>query len=250
MTPKIPKSLEDRRAERPYFDASKLGAIDNYYVCWLDLMGAQSVMRRSLKVASSFVMKIHIACLDVLATDRADVTLLPVIDGVYIVSRNQKPLLYFLKRVLAKLALSFVFEEQPLYQFLVRGAIAFGPLAIGDAMIPGAYTLANNPEYTKRITLGIPLSQAYDDEHRAPPFGIYLNESTRAFSAPHDDVFQGVYWKWWSFNNEAADNELVTYLRDSVRAYYKWAERHPATLLYESSRMKEHLALFEEYLGE
>ena len=45
-----------------FFDKSKVSPT-NEYICWIDVMGSQSIMLRSLKIASNFVMKLHIAAL-------------------------------------------------------------------------------------------------------------------------------------------------------------------------------------------
>ena len=50
-TEPIPKSLQNRKGERPFFDVDKMPPIENLYVCWLDLMGANSIM--SIKMSTS-----------------------------------------------------------------------------------------------------------------------------------------------------------------------------------------------------
>jgi hypothetical protein len=128
MPTRVSSSLDARKSERPFFDARKLPRIGYSYVAWLELMGAQSIMRRSLATATNFVMKIHVSCQTVVQRQgHSDLDLCPMIDGVYMATTKQSVLLHFLKAVLSKLALAFIFEENPLYHFLVRGAIAYGP---------------------------------------------------------------------------------------------------------------------------
>jgi len=213
-------------------------------------MGAQSIMRRAIGIATNFVMKIHIACQDVLQNQPQDIQLFPVVDGVYIVSVRQAPILFFIKAVMIKLALAFIFEEDNLHRFIVRGAISFGPVSTGNRMLDASVCLRRSAEYSNRIALGIPLSQAFDDEKRAAPFGVYLSECARSFAPPEDEVIGGTHWKWWMLNNTAEDNEVVKFLKQSVEDYYNWAKRHPTTLLYELDRMEAHLNLFKEYISD
>jgi len=245
----IPASLERRKGDRPYFDSQMMPKIGNYYVCWFDLMGAQSIMRRSIIIATNFVMKIHIASQNVLQKEHHDVELFPVIDGIYIVSRRQSPLLFFLKSMMSRLALTFIFEEQHIHRFLVRGAIAFGPLSLGSTLTRTSNCLTDSMDYCKRIALGIPLSQAYDDEKNAAPFGIYLSECARSFSPADDEVLGGTHWEWWRQANSAEDNEIVDFLKSTLEEYYSWAEKHPSTLLYQEDRMRAHLKLAHEYFS-
>ena len=104
------------RTDAPiFFDASKLSPAPEY-VCWIDVMGSESIMLRSLKTASNFVMKLHIAALT--ACDSINVDVFPVIDGMYVCSPSQKRILDFIDRVYSILADTFINEtEQYLCMF-------------------------------------------------------------------------------------------------------------------------------------
>jgi hypothetical protein len=251
MSVSISSSLQTRKAERPFFDSQKLPEIRQSYVAWLDLMGAQSIMRRSLASATNFVMKIHVSCQTVIqGDDHSDIDLYPMIDGVYIVTPRQPALLDFLKAVLTKLALAFIFEENPLYRFLVRGAIAFGPLIKGEDMLECSKALQRSPEYCSRVALGMPLTQAWDAEKKAAPFGIYIHESARAFAPGRTKPLGGTHWKWWLQRKTAQDDELYAHLKTAIEKHYVWVAAHPTTLLYESGRIAAHADLAREYFAD
>ena len=107
------QSLVGHMDERPFFNVERMHAPSSKYVCWVDVMGSDSAMRRSIKIAANFVMKLHVAALEVLPTDDT-VVLYPVIDGLYACAAGQGRILDFLKGVLFRVALSFVSEREPI----------------------------------------------------------------------------------------------------------------------------------------
>jgi hypothetical protein len=247
MKKTIPPTLIARKAERPYFQHRHIPEPEPHYVVWLDVMGSQGAMRRSLPMSTNFVMKLHIACQQSLPNHGPNLELFPVIDGVYITCPTKGPVLYFVKEVMSRLALTYIFEDDLKFKFMVRGAMAFGPISKGSSF-PSTNTVFNiNPSYTSHIVLGPALSQAYEDERKASPFGIYVSESARMFAPVGEQPFQGVHHKWWYAGNSAGDNELISHLKDAIHHWFEWAAQHPSSLMYEPARMKEHRALFDEY---
>jgi hypothetical protein len=98
--------------------------------------------------------------------------------------------------------------------------------------------------YTDQIAIGVPLSQAYTQEHVAPPYGFSVAESARTFASPGDKPYSGVFWRWCSTESEQG-RQLVKALED----YYSWAKKHSVTLQYAADRMDVHLAAAREYFG-
>jgi hypothetical protein len=72
----------DGSDEKLIFDARKMNAESNEFVCWLDIMWPRNIQGRSSSVAANFVMKLHIACLGSNSDER--VRLYPMNDGVYV----------------------------------------------------------------------------------------------------------------------------------------------------------------------
>ena len=112
-------------------------------------------------------------------------------DGVYITSQRRSPMQNLLKQALCRVALTFLNEEKPFHQFLVRGAIAFGPMYHG-ATLDGrtSRVLADHPAVRDSILMGLPIAQACQSERDAPPFGIAIHSSARGFAPTGDHPFR------------------------------------------------------------
>jgi hypothetical protein len=114
-----------------YFNAKELPESTPEYVAWVDVMGTQSVMSRSLSIAANFIFKLHTAALDAQKKTDGNIHLYPVMDGLYASSSSQEAILYFLRSVFCKIAETLILEENNMYRFIVRGALAFGPIIHG-----------------------------------------------------------------------------------------------------------------------
>jgi hypothetical protein len=231
-----------------YFNVRHVSETKPVYVCWLDVMGSQNAMLRSVRTAANFVCKIHDAALTEIEdfADR-DVRLFPVMDGVYITSPRQGPLRYFLSRVMRRLAETFLREKTPWFRFLVRGCIAYGPLVDGKDIQPQAsYALANHPGYRDSILIGMPLAQAYRGENNAPPFGIFIDESARAFAGENEKTFSFIWWDWYSEAQPRLDpKEMHTALMD----HFDWCKNYVNTIGYNPDRIEAHKRLADEYFS-
>jgi hypothetical protein len=247
----LPPILIQRKDERPYFDESKMGPPSVEYVCWIDVMGSRSIMLRSASIAANFVMKLHVAALQAKETVAYnDLELYPMIDGVYACAPTQGPMLAFVKTAFSCLALGFLFEANPLYRFTVRCGLSFGPIFKGRKTTQCSDVLNRHPSYCDRVLLGIPLSQAYDCERLAAPFGVCLDESTRAFAPSGADTLSGMHWKWWRFRNQPGDNDIATCLKRSLERHYDWCSKHVTSILYDSEAIKRHRDLVADYFAE
>lgn len=240
-------SLESRRSERPFFDESRVPEVPKEYVCWLDVMGAESAMRRSHRIAANFVMKLHVSALVLSA--QPDVDVYPVIDGMYLCSPDLPHLLTYLKGIMTKLSLTFIFEDRPDHRFMARGALAFGPVIKGRTAHNASVALEGNPSYADRILLGIPLVQAYADERRASPLGIYIHESARSFAPEGGLPLPMTHWKWWTWYQTDDDVKLARVLEKTIQAHLEWCIGHSTTILYPLDRIREHQFLAQEYFS-
>jgi hypothetical protein len=120
----------------------------------------------------------------------------------------------------------------------------------GEDMLECSKALEHSPEYCKRVALGMPLTQAWEAEKKAAPFGTYIHESARALAPSRARPLGATHWKWWLQGNTAEDNELYAYLKAAIQDYYVWVAAHPTTLLYESPRIAAHAELAREYFSE
>jgi hypothetical protein len=241
----------DEKYERLVFKQPQMKAPTNEYVCWLDVMGSRNIMRRSMSFAANFVMKLHIACLSTWESE-PNIELYPMVDGVYACSTNLVELLAFVKIVYRRLAMEFVSEDNPLYRFMIRGGVSFGPVIKQPDFADCSEVLGENEDYCKRIFLGITLSQSYDKEREAPPFGIVMDDSVSAFGMLGSRPFAGVYWRWWSWDSKDGfdDRSLVKRLSESLIEYYDWCELHSYAIGYKPDRIASHRRLISEYFSE
>lgn len=214
-----------------YFDARELPAPTDEYVAWIDVMGIQSHMSRSINVAANFMGKLHVAVLD---APLDGVSLYPIMDGLYATSPSRKALEDFLRHILTALAKLFVSEKHCHFQFIVRGAIAYGQIYhgrnIGDA---ASKRLAEKPGYRASLLLGEPIIHSNQGERNAPPFGVFIHETART----SDD---GEWWRW--FNGQIDPAELMQRLRE----HYDWCLKKDST--YAPERLKAHLDLATKFL--
>ncbi|ABO89679.1 TPA: hypothetical protein P2N00_001605 [Aeromonas salmonicida] len=225
------------------FNANLLPEPQNEYVAWVDVMGIQSAMSRSLSISANFVFKLHIAAL---SAPRENVQIYPVMDGFYACSPCQNAMLAFLRNVLTTMGSIFLETPQPLHRFIARGALAFGPVIHGsqvpDGVDPG---LVGHEQYKSAILLGMPIVQANKAEGFAPPFGIYIHESARAFAPDGQQPFHHVWWKWVNPDVSHVWNNLL----ERLSSHYEWCSGRPNRLLYDATRISAHKQLATEYFS-
>ena len=229
----------------PFFNGQLLPNPTQEYVVWLDLMGIQSSMSRSLPITANFIFKLHAAAL---LAPSAGVVLYPVMDGLYAASSNQNTILEFLRSVFVEIAGEFNGAADPLHRFIVRGAIAYGPVIHGSAVPAHASNSFQTPqgtEYKNAILLGMPMVQAHQSERNAPPFGLFVHESARAFSPPGVNPLHHVWWRWVNAGNAPVWNAL----RPALHQHYQWCRERPNHLLYDIDRINVHDGLAQQYFA-
>lgn len=235
-----------------YFDASRLPTLVDHYVCWVDVMGSANSMARSLPTAANFICKLHCAGLqayqDVVqeaVEHETTLRLYPVIDGIYVTARRKAHLMPFLSKTLRPLAETFLQEHTQVHRFLVRGAIAYGPVVHGHDLEPEASRVLDGAqEYRDSILMGLPMAQAYLAEPTAPPYGIAVHESARAFAPEGETPFQFLWWDWYRQSQPPLDGQEFL---EQLRAYFAWFEEHTHTTGYDVERIKYHRELAKEY---
>ena len=154
-----------------YFDALNLGEPSSEYVAWIDVMGMQGILARSVKIAANFSYKLHIAALE---SPNAEIKLYPIMDGLYACSPSRDALIAFIRSVLRVLTAKFVDETKHGYRFLVRCGVAHGEVYHGcDLNRAASFTLADNPGYRDKLMIGEPIVSAFKGERKAPPFGVF-----------------------------------------------------------------------------
>lgn len=221
---------------------------DNEFVCWLDMMGTKSIMSRSLEEYSIKMFKLHNTALlaEEEMEDSEDLTLYPVMDGVYIVSKTKHTLEEYLRLVFNTLAQDIIDEREVYHRFIIRAAVAFGPIVHGQDIPEDATQLDDT--FKDTLLLGFPMVQAFGYEKEAPPFGIYIHESARSFTSNEgeEEPFRYVWWKWF----EPFDRAIAVELREILAEYYEWAKDNSRRIGYEFDKIEEHEKLAKQYYPE
>jgi hypothetical protein len=231
-----------------FFNAQNIDNPANVYVAWLDVMGTRNTMATSVKTAANFIFKFHEA---VTSQQANDVERFPVQDGVYVTSPRMASILTVLKATLSSMADLFVSEGKQEHRCLVRGALAFGPVYFGRQITPGvSRNLSAQDSYKSALLVGIPVIQAYLSEREAPPFGLYIHESVRAFSSPGSSVLPFRWWKWMteSIISDYSNLEITpTSLCEQILNYLDWAKKHSIVLGYELDSIARHRSMTESF---
>jgi len=225
-----------------FFNSQSLPPAGNEYVAWVDIMGTQAAMSRSIDISANFIFKLHVAALQ---APHANVEIYPVMDGFYASSQNQQDMLEFLRNIFQSVADEFNQERNPLHRFIIRGGLAFGPVIHGRAIGPQASTVLNaNPGYGDSILLGMPMIQAHSSESIAPPFGVAVHESARAFSSAGAHPIHFMWWKWHNQTNNAIWQQLTV----DLNAHFNWCSSQSMAINYNLDRIKTHSEMAKQYL--
>jgi Spy/CpxP family protein refolding chaperone len=231
---------------RPYYLGDESGPQKSRYVLWVDIMGSQGKMLRNVRTASIPLMKLHVAALNAKKKTIGGVDLFPVIDGIYVVSEHLGSIGFFISDVFRSMAAEFLVLNH-WERSVIRGAVAYGPVIMGEECKEGAAILKES-NYVNSILLGMPLVQAYTAEKGAPPFGVYVHESVRAFGQIAGHSVTVLFWRWWSKNG--SNTSVATALLPSLRSYFEWCRKNSVTSGYPPDRIVAHQVLAEEYFGE
>jgi hypothetical protein len=228
------------------FNADNLPDMASEYVTWVDVMGTQVSMSRSIKMTANFIFKLHIAALRAKTTA---IRIYPVMDGFYASTPDRGPMLTFLRNVFKSVAEEFSSTIESQHRFLIRGGLAYGPVIHGQDVGQCAQELQNNPSYAGAVLLGMPMVQAHLSERDAPPFGVFVHESARAFAPAGSEPLHWIWWKWKIDNNEESLT-LWNNLRGHLLQHLDWCKARAQAILYNADRIEAHRKMVEQYFEE
>jgi len=174
------------------------------------------------------------------------VSLFPVIDGMYVVSDNLFSIVFFISDVFRSMAAEFIVLENR-ERSIIRGAFAHGPVILGEECKEGAEEFKETA-YANSILIGMPLVQAFEDEKKAPPFGVFVHESARAFSQIGKHQITTPLWRWWIGNQDTS--QIAAALPPCLTSYFDWCRNNPIQNEYPTDRLEAHAAKVREYFGE
>lgn len=238
--------------EQPDFDIGKIPTPQNRYLAWIDVMGTAAISARSLSEASIKVFKLHIASHAAYEScdgpKKQQLDIYPMIDGIYVLSSSKNALLEYLQSTFIALGTDIVDAEEIFHVLAVKASVAYGPVIQGEQLGDYNEVLAGT-ESQERTMVGLPIVQSFLSESEAPPFGVFIHESARAFAPDGDDPFNFVWWKWFESNKKKYDNtDLARDIRDTLNDYYEWAKSNSERINYSENKIEEHKQLVNQYL--
>ena len=232
-----PNRLESQW-DKPYFDNRTLNPTPRF-VAWVDLMGASNLMMLSLPQVAVFVAKIHAAGID--AQRRfTTVSIHPITDGFFATCSTWNELRDFTSRVMRSLAYCFQAEADQRHRFLVRSGIAYGRFISGDQIEVGSNTFTGQSAYLHNVMIGSPLAWAYKAESKAPPFGIYVDQSITTQSG---ERIAWVLHKWWA----SAQETWAQQFGGTVKAHLEWMNANSIGTRYPVDKHAAYVEAVTEY---
>jgi hypothetical protein len=213
------------------FSSEQLSPAENCYVAWLDLMGAGQIMSVSVHKSANFLVRLHMAVETARMESGFELKTLPINDGIFIISPKKGEIMTVVRHAMILLSARFIATPRPHDRCLMKGSIAFGPVYAGGQLRKGISRkqLRERPEFLERLWFGPPIIQAYQNESSAPPYGIAVHESARAFAAKEEPPFQTTHWLWWQDNAESTRIPKLPSLTDlkdvlalELESYFTW----------------------------
>ena len=208
------------------------------YVCWMDIMGTGNGMYQNISDVAKHLLQFQILAKD---GEGEKITIYPMMDGIYVVSEDSSSLIEFLKTTFKKAAQRVV-EREVGDVFIIRAGISYGPIVEGGDFTIG-FDDGRYKENIESLLIGPPMVEAYGIEEKAPPFGISVHESARAFSPEN---FEYQWYEWYSPKNKELANEL----RKKLESYFNEREKRTHMTNYEAEKIDHHRELIELYLPE
>lgn len=230
-----------------YVNDKALGDARNEYVLWVDIMGTKNKIQASVKTASIFMLKLHVAILENLTES---LTAYPIMDGAYITSPIKSEMEKFITKLFASIGKDMNIQETQ-HVFLIKGSLAFGPVINGhDIDISVSRVFENETQYKDSILIGLPMVQAHESETFAPPFGVYIHESARAFCPPGETPFIHKWWKWYLKDRRIWKIDDSIKLYECIKKYFEKSEREHILQDYQIDRIHIHREMFSEFFSD
>ena len=236
-----------------YFNSQKLPRKwQNEYVAFLDVMGVQNRMKIACNEAANFIFKLHAAVISTLhERPYKNVFCYPLMDGIYITSTTKDNMSNILTKIYRELSKLLISEKENKHIFLVRSAIAYGPVIHGhDIPLSASKVFGMEIGYKEKILLGSTMIDAYKGESQAAPMGIYIDKSATKSSL--DAKNQGAYdenWKWWNSNDLKLDDNIEEQMKAKLESYYKWLDTPDNKYAegYNKEKRDKHIQKVREY---
>lgn len=223
---------------RIYFDDKDMPKEQkSEYVLWIDIMGTRNRMSTSVRTSTMFICRLHACILD---HKTSGLHVYPMMDGAYVTSKSADEMEKFIISAFNDIYDTFVAESDDLHRFIVKGALAYGPIVHGSEIPETCSAIfTKNTGYLQGVLFGVPMIQANKGEKLAPPFGVYCDESARMAS----NKFSFVWYKWLK------DNEKKKDMLKQLDKYFEYASKHTYELEYPKEKISEHEEKAKQYFG-
>jgi hypothetical protein len=248
---------------RLYFDARCLPSPQCEYVLWCDAMGTARNLTRSFRSAAKSIFNIQAAF--AIAIAKADgARCYPMMDGVYVTCRTHETMVKILRIAFYELGMDFRQGLGTEQKYMVRAGLAFGPTLHGGdldekafyGLLPNGmrksrddYEATQMPRIRGQILLSPAMVQAYNAERRAPPFGIFVDDTAKLLPQAFDTLgFPGNLHRWWRGDERA--EALAVHLYDQIEFYFEKAELDSVGMGYDLESINRHRVLAKEYFRE
>lgn len=246
-----------------YFNSQYLPVVHGEFVAWCDGMGTGQSLTRSLHQAANSVFKLHSA-FSIARQGLSSVRCYPVMDGVYVTSPTRADMQNVLKSVFTELAREFINRPGIKNMHMMRAGLAFGPTLHGadidDEAFYGTYHSYTTTremfeksaldDVRRHVLLSPAMVLAYEAEHRAPPFGVFVDDSAKNYPQLTEGSgggFQSSLYQWWS-GDEAA-RQTAAKLYEQITFYLSKSKTHAVGLQHPRETIERHRMLAEEYFG-
>lgn len=236
-----------------YFNNKKLPAPKREYVAFIDIMGTQLRMNKSVKECATYIFKLHSAIISSWREKAyKNVFVYPVMDGAYITASRQDDMQNILTRIYRALYDEMKTEDIN-YIYPVRGAIAYGEVIHGHTV---PYTASKafemNLGYKDNILLGRAMIDAYQNESNAAPFGIYLHDSAIKRDETDNKKGYGVFssdWKWFNNKDLKVEDSVANNVCEILDNYFDLMMNPKHPLHYSNEKIERHRELLYAYFA-
>ena len=232
------------------------------YVGWVDVMGASHLMRRSPDAASKNIGCLHEAVLKACLAGNygRKATLHPLADGVYVVACTYHVVADILKRVFRSYAQTYLEMNSNTRFSPIRAAIAYGRVVKQNTYakkLGGAFSdFGRTPigiRYFANVIHGRAFAAAHDAERKAPPFGIFHDESIQDFGGTQKGT--STTWpleKWWCDGHAPSKTQqaFATAFGRRLLDHFDWIESHPFDSGMSGDEAVKKIAVYKKQIKE
>ncbi len=218
-------------------------------------MGAGNLMSTSIHKSVNAIAKLQLAVHYASIDHNFKGKTLVINDGVYLVSRDKNETMNMLQTTISTLVGNFIDRRKHWDRFLVRAAIAFGPVYFGNDFSKTLKRFSHDndaEEAIAQIMIGAPIINAYEAEKSAPVYGIAIHESARAFAPDGQLPFRTRFWPWWlASDKKNSDRDTLKPLKE---VFFKDLEKYlffmKSTAIFhgvKADKIDEWLSCAEQY---